>query len=149
AIDFDSPFGDSEPQSRSAVSARACFVDTIEPVEDSRLKFDRDSWPRITDVDENCIARLCKPNFNSAAVGGVLYRVIHQVQESLAEYHTVTHPAWNSIAAELDGLILFLGEDTQLFSNLLSQCGQIHNVNGKFRVSCVSARKHQQAIDQK
>ncbi len=149
AVHFDGPLGDRQAKAGSAVLAGAGFVNAVEAIKDSRSQFGGNSGARIAHIDKRALRRLRHSDLDLAAGRTVLDRIIDEIEERLPQHDSIADPARNHVEPYLNRLILFFGQNTQLFGNFLREFRNVNGVDRKTLLAGIRARKHQETIDQK
>src|SRR5262249_32153402 len=110
---IDGPFRDRQSEARPAFLARTGFVDAIKPIKDAVAMFCRDPRPFVGDRDNRLGLRRLDADAYLRSRWTVFDRVIHDVEDGLAEYQRICTD-WNGVSTvDDDPLAALLGEDEQ------------------------------------
>src|SRR5437667_461951 len=83
-----------------------------------------------------------------AADRRVFYRVVHQIDESVAYVRAVSHGMDRGRGSKLEILLFFVGQQAQLIDHIPRQCSEIQNLRRQLNFSGVGARESQETLDE-
>src|SRR5258708_2643557 len=108
---FYRPARDGQSEPGATPFPRSRLIDSIEPIENIRLMFDRYSRPLVSDLHGYAVdCRPCYPNRDSTVDRRILNRVIQQVDHGLPENEPVAADDKTCVALNVDALPFFFSQ---------------------------------------
>ena len=148
AVRLNRPACDREPQSDSALFARAAGVDAIKAIENAIPVRGGNPWSRISYLNHGFLIRCIHLDGDRAAVWSVFYRVVDQIHERMSDKRGVAHGMDWDRSSKRELLLLFVGEHVELIDNVSCQFSKVQVLWGQLDFSPVGSREDQKALDE-